>query len=76
MQLNKLGTNQTEITLADGHKVFFSYNTPVACQTPDYEYYRTERKWSVTTSRHINKWLDGVTATVMPQDFFNTLTAN
>ena len=76
MQLNKLGTNQTEITLADGHKVFFSYNTPVACQTPDYEYYRTERKWSVTTSRHINKWLEGVNATTMPQDFFNTLTAN
>ena len=76
MQLLKLGTNQTQINLADGHQVFFSYNTPVAARTPDYEYYRTERKWSVTTSRHINKWLDGVNAKVLPQDFFDNLTSN
>ena len=76
MQLLKLGTNQTQITLADGPQVFFSYNTPVAARTPDYDYYRTERKWSTTTSRHINKWLDGVNATTMPQDFFDNLTSN
>ena len=73
MQLLKLGTNQTQITLADGHQVFFSYNTPVAARTPDYEYYKTERKWSVTTSRHINKWLGGVLAKEQPQQFFDEL---
>ena len=76
MQLLKLGTNQTQINLADGHQVFFSYNTPVSARTPDYEYYRTERKWSVTTSRHINKWLDGVNAKTLPQDFIDNLTSN
>tara|TARA_B100001989_G_scaffold121467_1_gene85611 strand:+ start:458 stop:688 length:231 start_codon:yes stop_codon:yes gene_type:complete len=76
MQLQRLGYNQTQITLADGHQVFFSYETPVAARTPDYKYYRTDRKWSVTTSRHINKWLEGVKATTMPQQFFDTLASN
>ena len=76
MQLQRLGYNQTQITLSDGHQVFFSYETPVAARTPDYKYYRTDRKWSVTTSRHINKWLDGVKATTMPQNFFDTLASN
>ncbi len=75
MHLQNLGNNQTQINYKDGTQVFFSYNTPVACRTPDYDYYRTATKWSVTTSRHINKWLDGVTANVVPQDFFTNLTA-
>ena len=76
MQLQRLGYNQTQINYEDGHQVFFSYSTPVAVRTPDYKYYKTDRKWSVTTSRHINKWLDGVKATTMPQQFFDTLTSN
>jgi len=76
MQLLKLGTNQTQVTLSDGTKVLFSYNTPVACQDPNYDYYKTATKWSATTSRHINKWLDGVNANIVPQEFFERLTSD
>ena len=75
MELIPLGSNQTQINLANGDSVFFSYRTPVACLTEN-GYYRTSKKWSVTTTRHINKWLDGVKATTMPQDFFDNLTSN
>jgi len=75
MQLKRLGSNQTEISLNNGTKVFFSYDTPVAAQLPDYEYVRTATKWSVTTSKHINKWLDGVNATTVSQDILDNLAA-
>ena len=73
MQLKRLGYNQTEVSLNNGTKVFFSYETPVAAQLPDYEYVRTSTKWSVTTSRHINKWLEGVTAETVDQEVLYNL---
>ena len=75
MQLKRLGYNQTEVSLNNGTKVFFSYDTPVAAQLPDYEYVRTATKWSVTTSKHINKWLEGVNATEVSQDILDNLVA-
>lgn len=75
MQLKRIAVNQTEVVLNNGTKVFFSYDTPVAAQLPDYEYVRTSTKWSVTTSKHINKWLDGVNATTVSQDILDNLAA-
>ena len=74
MQLRPIAANQTELTLSDGTQVFFSYRTPVAALT-DNGYERTSKKWSVTTSRHINKWLDGVLAKEQPQEYFDSLCA-
>ena len=73
MQLTPIGANQTELSLNDGTQVLFSYRTPVAARLPDYEYVRTTTKWSTTTSRHINKWLDGVNANQVSQSFFDNL---
>ena len=70
MQLQPIASNMTQLDLADGTSVLFSYRTPVACLT-DNGYYRTSKKWSVTTSRHINKWLDGVLAKEQPQQYFD-----
>ena len=75
MQLKRIAANQTEVSLNNGTKVFFSYDTPVAAQLPDYEYVRTATKWSVTTSKHINKWLEGVIATEVSQDILDNLVA-
>ena len=75
MQLKRLGYNQTEVSLNNGTKVFFSYETPVAAQLPDYEYVRTATKWSTTTTRHINKWLDGVIAETVDQTILDNLVA-
>ena len=72
MQLRQIASNMTQLDLIDGTSVLFSYKTPVACLT-DNGYYRTSKKWSVTTSRHINKWLDGVLAKEQPQSFFDGL---
>ena len=75
MQLNRIAANQTEIVLNNGTTIFFSYDTPVAAQLPDYEYVRTSTKWSVTTSKHINKWLNGVNAAEVSQDILDNLVA-
>ena len=73
MQLKRIAANQTEVSLNNGTKVFFSYDTPVAAQLPDYEYVRTSTKWSVTTSKHINKWLNGVNAAEVSQDILSLI---
>lgn len=73
MKLTPIGQNQSEVEV-NGSVVFFSYKTPVAARVGG-KLYRTDKKWSVTTSRHINKWLDGATAEEKPQEFFDKLAA-
>lgn len=65
MQLTVLGPNRTEVRIGD-LTVFFSYSTPVAAYVPALGWVRTAEKFSVTTSRHINQWLDGVPALTLP----------
>lgn len=71
LTLNPIGSNQTELS-ANGMIVLFSYQTPVASYI-DGIYYRTEQKYSKTTSKHINAWIDGNFYEVKPQDFFDNL---
>jgi len=49
----EIGSNMTEIN-ANGNSVLFSYRTPVAANVGG-KFYRTEKSWSVTTSKHISK---------------------
>ena len=74
MKLRQIASNMTQLDLNNGYQVLFSYETPVACLS-DNGYYRTSTQWSSTTSRHINKWLDGVLAKEQPQQFFDELVA-
>ena len=68
MKLKKLGSNMTLIKMTDC-EVLYSYETPVAAlRYSDHEYLRTDLFWSVTTSRHINQWLQGVEAQTVSQD--------
>ena len=60
MKQTPIAANQTQISLNNGTEVFFSYKTPVAAYLPEKGYVRTEKFWSVTTSRHINKWLKDI----------------
>ena len=57
MKLTPIAANQTSVTFNDGTEVFISYKTPVAAYLPSKGYVKTEKFYSVTTSRHINKWL-------------------
>lgn len=52
-----VGGNTTEI-VTDAVAVLFSYQTPVAAHIFNHGYVRTSKKWSRTTSKHINKWLE------------------
>lgn len=71
MNLKQVGSNMTELDL--GNKVIlFSYSTPVA-STDGIRYWKTEKKWSATTTRHINKWVNGAIVTSMPQEYFDNL---
>jgi len=72
MRLINLGANRTEISLNENTYVLFSYNTPVAACVGG-QYYQTERKWSVTTSKHIGQWLGGIKAELKDQSFFDHL---
>jgi hypothetical protein len=73
MKLKPLGANRTELTLPTGAVVFFSYQTPVAAQLAQGGFVRTAEHYSVTTSRHINQWLDGRIAATVPQSEINTI---
>lgn len=56
MNLKKLGPNETQIN-QNGYLILYSYNTPVAVHhCADGQEWKTSKKWSATTSKHINKW--------------------
>lgn len=73
MELRNLGANKTELQLNNGNVVFFSYNTPVAALILGKGYIRTDRRYSVTTSKHIGQWLGGVDAKTVPQAEIDSL---
>lgn len=73
MRLTPLATNQTEVEFGNDVTVFFSYRTPVAAFIPGKGYVRTSKKFSQTTSKHINKWLGDDIAKEVDQDFINNL---
>jgi hypothetical protein len=73
MKLKQIGSNQTEL-LINGTVVFFSYETPVAARLDCGALIRTKTKYSVTTSKHINKWVDGWPVVLVEQSVIDNLT--
>ena len=77
MNLKPLASNMTELSLADGSRILFSYSTPVAHYKPSEYLRRTSKKWSVTTSKHIGKWdiarWSDLSYAEMPQEYFDNL---
>jgi hypothetical protein len=71
VSLVPIGSNQTELWTSEA-TILFSYSTPVAaCHNG--VYYRTSRKYSNTTSKHITRWLDGRPAEQRDPEFFQAL---
>jgi len=56
LSIEPYGSNQTLVT-GKGCTVLYSYQTPVALVRSDGHAFRTGTKHSVTTSKHINKFL-------------------
>ena len=74
MKLTPIAANQNEVEFTNGAQVFFSYKTPVAAYCPSKGYIRTANWYSSTTTRHINKWLEGITeVTEVPQEYITEL---
>ena len=67
MDLRTLGPNQRELTLRDGTKILFSYDTPVAAYIPGRGFVRTDAYYSKTSTRHVNQWLEARTAHNAPR---------
>ena len=81
MQLTPIASNMTEVETSEA-RILFSYRTPVAAYVFGEGFVRTEKWWSVTTSRHINKWIGmdmpvsgyvAVTTEEVPQTYLDNL---
>ena len=76
MKISNVGSNMTELSTNSGAVILFSYSTPVAAMLPSGQYVKTDKKYSATTTRHVNKWLQGVSANVETRtaEFISNLT--
>ena len=77
MKLYPIALNQNEVEVNDV-TILFSYKTPVACHIVGEGFFKTEKKWSKTTSKHINQFITrngGTPEKVQekPQEFFDNL---
>jgi hypothetical protein len=58
MKVKSIGTNQTEVEI-NGWLVLVSYETPVAAmRIEDRWVLKCEEKFSKTTTKHIDSWID------------------
>jgi hypothetical protein len=78
MKLTPIAANRNVISYNDGTEVFFSYSTPVAGYSNELGYIKTEQWYSSTTTRHINKYLEGKVLSyddckTVPQETINQL---
>jgi len=71
MQLTPIASNMTEVETSEA-RILFSYRTPVAAYIYGEGYVKTDKWWSTTTSRHINKW-GAKEGTEMPQSILDSL---
>lgn len=76
MKLTPIAANRNLINYNNGSEVFFSYSTPVAGFSPELGYIKTDRWYSSTTTRHINKYLDCIPAKTVSQETINNLVGN
>ena len=72
MKLCEIGPNQI-VMIERGNCILCSYNIPVAAHVPSIGYFRTTKKFSKTTTKHINNWLRDVTAINVTQDSIKSL---
>jgi len=77
MKLKRIGSSSAQVLTIENGEVLISYSTPVAARIIGPEgatWYRTSQHFSVTTSKHINKFLPkDFEVETMPQEFFENL---
>ena len=74
MKLKPYGSNMTTLELNGGTVILFSYSTPVAgYHMENHEFFKTNEWYSSTTTRHINKYLDGANAAIIEQSEIDSM---
>jgi len=74
LNIKNIGSNMSELEVG-GKSILFSYQTPVAGYD-DQGAFRSEDFFSVTTSKHINKYLGGKdVGRTVPQTYIEGLVA-
>lgn len=77
MKLKQLASNMTELHLDNGTIVLFSYETPVASFSRNKlahgQFQVTKIKYSKTTTKHINKWVDNLATIEVDQSVLDNL---
>ena len=74
MKLKPIKSNMNELVLNKDTTILFSYQTPVA-GWDEQGAFRTDKKYSKTTTRHINEYLGGKDiGRVVPQEYIQSLT--
>tara|TARA_R100001126_G_C4822934_1_gene147658 strand:- start:314 stop:595 length:282 start_codon:yes stop_codon:yes gene_type:complete len=73
MKLIPLGSNQNLVIINNDTEIFYSYRTAVAGKIKN-KYYRTNRWYSQTTTRHINKYLGKLIFHECDPSFFESIT--
>ena len=74
MKLHSFANNRTVLIFNGGTtEVFFSYETPVAGYSDKLGYVKTDKWYSSTTTRHINKYLGDLKHTVVSQSVIDDL---
>lgn len=72
LHLTQLASNMTEVRYGDNY-VLFSYQTPVAYSNKVGEVFKTNKKWSATTSKHLTKWINNRSFTLVDQSVIDNL---
>lgn len=72
MRLSSIGGNATEVEIA-GVAILFSYAQPVAAMLPGRGFVRTDKKYSVTTTKHVNAWTPGGSEELPDEKFRTTV---
>ena len=67
IKLKPIANNQNVVITPNGSQILFSYETPVAVISANGFHGVTEQFHSVTTSRHINRFMQGLDYEPMPQ---------
>jgi len=67
-KMKSVGSNQFELRTNTGI-VFYSYETPVAFFDALRGYFKTEEKFSRTTSKHVNNWCPSNAVVLNSEEF-------
>lgn len=68
MELKILGNNQTVVSFSYDFELFYSYETPVAGFRAGLGYFKVDRYYSVTTGKHVNRYLGGISPKVIGEE--------